>query len=174
LELFQGGLKISLVKILFALFFQIKNLHFYGNIPGRNPVKASSFLGIKIISENFPISIGDGFRGLDKLKAVRSTIPAITHVDYSARIQTVDRETSPRYWKIIDAFKKRTGYGVIVNTSFNVRGEPIVCTPEDAYRCFMVTDMDALVLGRHLLLKSEQEATSERQKEAHLARFELD
>ena len=97
--------------------------------------------------------------GIDQLNLPRSTIPAVTHVDYSARIQTVRRETSPFYYDIIDAFYRLTGCPVIVNTSFNVRGEPIVCTPEDAYRCFMRTHIDALVLENHLLLKSEQAAS---------------
>ncbi len=88
----------------------------------------------------------------------RSTIPAVTHVDYSARIQTVRRETNPLYYDIIDAFYRQTGCPVIVNTSFNVRGEPIVCTPEDAYRCFMRTNMDVLVLENFLLLKEDQPA----------------
>ena len=83
-------------------------------------------------------------------------MPAITHVDYSARIQTVRRETNPLYYDIIDAFHRMTGCPVIVNTSFNVRGEPIVCTPEDAYRCFMRTDMDVLVLENFLLEKAVQ------------------
>ncbi|HEX7070114.1 MAG TPA: carbamoyltransferase C-terminal domain-containing protein, partial [Rhodothermales bacterium] len=94
--------------------------------------------------------------GIEKLKVPRSDIPAVTHVDYSARIQTVHAETHPRYHALIEAFKRRTGYGVIVNTSFNVRGEPIVCTPEDAYRCFMRTEMDALLLEDCLLLKQDQ------------------
>ena len=81
---------------------------------------------------------------------------AITHVDYSARIQTVSKDTNPRYYAIIKAFEDLTGYGIIINTSFNVRGEPIVCTPEDAYRCFMRTEMDYLVLGPFILNKKEQ------------------
>jgi carbamoyltransferase len=84
--------------------------------------------------------------GIDKLNVLRSDLPAITHVDYSARIQTVDPQRNPRYYKILKAFEKMTGCGVVVNTSFNIRGEPIVCSPEEAYRCFMFTDMDALVL----------------------------
>jgi carbamoyltransferase len=96
--------------------------------------------------------------GIDKLNVARSDIPAITHVDYSARVQTVNGRTAPRYHRIIQAFEERSGYGVIVNTSFNIRGEPIVCTPEDAYRCFMFTDMDALVLENYLCLKQEQPA----------------
>ena len=86
----------------------------------------------------------------------RSDIPAVTHVDYSARIQTVSIEDKPDYHNIIKAFKDLTGYGVVVNTSFNVRGEPIVCTPQDAYTCFMRTEMDMLVLGDCLLRKSDQ------------------
>jgi carbamoyltransferase len=94
--------------------------------------------------------------GIDKLNVVRSEIPAVTHVDYSARIQTVRRDVSPLYWEIIDAFRQKTGCPVIVNTSFNVRGEPIVCTPEDSYRCFMRTEMDALVLETCVLEKKDQ------------------
>ena len=100
----------------------------------------------------------------DKLYHLRSDLPSITHIDYSARVQTVHRETNPRYHALISAFKKRTGYGVVVNTSFNVRGEPIVRTPEDAYRCFMRTEMDALVVGDHLFLKSAQPAWQEAKK----------
>lgn len=94
--------------------------------------------------------------GIDKLNVSRSDIPAVTHVDYSARIQTVHPETNPKYYKLIKAFEEKTGYPVIVNTSFNVRGEPIVCSPEDAYRCFMRTEMDYLVLGPFLLDKKKQ------------------
>jgi carbamoyltransferase len=94
--------------------------------------------------------------GIDKLNVKRSEIPAVTHVDYSARIQTVRRETNPLYWEIIEAFRQKTGCPLIVNTSFNVRGEPIVCTPEDSYRCFMRTEMDYLVLENFVLDKQEQ------------------
>ena len=99
--------------------------------------------------------------GIDKLNVPRSDIPAVTHVDYSARIQTVSEEENPRYHQMIKAFEELSGYGVIVNTSFNVRGEPIVCTPEDAYRCFMRTDMDYLVLENFLLDKVEQKPLQE-------------
>jgi carbamoyltransferase len=92
----------------------------------------------------------------EKLYHLRSDLPAVTHIDFSARIQTVHRETNERYWKLINAFKQLTGYGVVVNTSFNVRGEPIVCTPEDAYKCFMRTEMDYLVLGDFLFDKRRQ------------------
>ncbi|NKB87353.1 MAG: hypothetical protein GKS06_03940 [Acidobacteria bacterium] len=97
------------------------------------------------------------FFGIDKLNVPRSDIPSITHVDYSARVQTVDRRDHPQYHKLISAFKERTGFGVIVNTSFNVRGEPIVCTPQDAYLCFMRTEMDVLVLEDCILLKEDQD-----------------
>jgi len=97
-----------------------------------------------------------GLFGISKLNIKRSEIPAVTHVDYSARIQTVRRETNPLYWEIIEAFRQKTGCPVIVNTSFNVRGEPIVCTPEDSYRCFMRTEMDYLVLETCVLDKKEQ------------------
>ena len=95
-------------------------------------------------------------QGLDQLHVIRSSIPAITHVDYSARVQTVHPETNPQFHRLISAFKEKTGYGLLVNTSFNVRDEPIVCSPEDAYRCFMGTEMDVLVLGNHVLLKEQQ------------------
>lgn len=94
--------------------------------------------------------------GIDKLNLVRSEIPAVTHVDYSARIQTIDREDHPLYYGLIERFYEKTGCPVIVNTSFNVRGEPIVCTPEDAYKCFMRTNMDYLVLGKFILDKTQQ------------------
>jgi carbamoyltransferase len=94
--------------------------------------------------------------GLKKLNVVRSTIPAVTHVDYSARLQTVSRHDNPRYYDMIDAFRRKYGCAVVINTSFNVRGEPIVCSPEDAYMCFMRTEMDYLVLGDFLVEKTEQ------------------
>ena len=95
-------------------------------------------------------------RGIEKLHVQRSEIPAVTHVDYSARIQTVRRETNPLYWEILEAFRLKTGCPVLVNTSFNVRGEPIVCTPSDSYRCFMRTEMDCLVLENFVLDKTQQ------------------
>jgi carbamoyltransferase len=97
----------------------------------------------------------------DKLYYLRSDLPAITHIDYSARLQTVHQDTNKRYWELIKKFQKRTDFGVIVNTSFNVRGEPIVCTPEDAYRCFQRTEMDYLVIGEFLFDKKEQPAWQE-------------
>jgi carbamoyltransferase len=100
--------------------------------------------------------------GIDKLNVPRSTIPAVTHVDYSARLQTVHPETNPRFHALLSRFSARTGCPVLVNTSFNVRGEPIVCTPEDAFRCFMGTEIEALVVGNCLLLKEEQDPSLKR------------
>jgi len=94
--------------------------------------------------------------GIEKLNVPRSDVPAITHVDYSARVQTVDETRNPGYYKLIHKFEDLTGSPVIINTSFNVRGEPIVCRPEEAYKCFMRTGMDYLVLGDYLLDKKEQ------------------
>jgi carbamoyltransferase len=94
--------------------------------------------------------------GIELLNVPRSDVPAITHIDYSARVQTVHADTNPRYHNLLSAFEKKTGCAVLVNTSFNVRGEPIVCTPEDAYRCFMRTEMDVLVLENFVLRKEEQ------------------
>ena len=113
-------------------------------------------------------------QGLEKLRARRSVVPAITHVDYSARVQTVDAERHPRLHRLITAFKQRTGCPVIINTSFNIRGEPIVCSPEDAYRCFMATNMDVLVLGNHVLFKGEQRQARQHEIDAYKAKFELD
>jgi carbamoyltransferase len=94
--------------------------------------------------------------GIDKLNVPRSDIPAVTHIDYSARIQTVTPDDNPVYYDLLQAFEAQTGCPVLINTSFNVRGEPIVCTPEDAYRCFMRTHLDYLVMGPFLLDKQEQ------------------
>ena len=110
--------------------------------------------------------------GIDKLNIPRSTLPAITHVDYSARIQTVSNQTNPRYYELIKTFKEKTGCPTVVNTSFNVRGEPIVCSPQDAYRCFMRTEMDVLVLQNQLILKTEQSKVEE--NETWKQEFELD
>jgi carbamoyltransferase len=93
--------------------------------------------------------------GIDKLNVVRSDIPAVTHIDYSARIQTVSRDDNSVYWDLLNAFAQKTGCSVVVNTSFNVRGEPIVCTPEDALKCFLRTGIDALVLGYCIVEKSK-------------------
>jgi carbamoyltransferase len=110
--------------------------------------------------------------GIDQLNVVRSDIPAVTHIDYSARIQTVRRDDNPDYYDLILAFERLTGCAVLVNTSFNVRGEPIVCSPADAYRCFMRTHLDHLVLGRYLLDKTAQPAAQE--DEDWRTKFQLD
>ena len=110
--------------------------------------------------------------GIDKLNVPRSTIPAITHVDYSARLQTVHKETNPKFHSLVSRFKEKTGCSVLVNTSFNVRGEPIVCSPEDAYRCFMRTEMDYLVLENCLLDKRLQPKL--KKDESWKKEFELD
>ena len=94
--------------------------------------------------------------GIDKLNIKRSNIPAVTHVDYSARIQTVHRRTNPKYHALITKFKEKTGCSLLVNTSFNVRGEPIVCSPEDAFKCFMGNDLELLIIGNCILRKDQQ------------------
>jgi len=106
--------------------------------------------------------------GMDRLNIPHSVIPAVTHVDYSARIQTVHKRTNPRYFKLIEKFKELTGCPVLLNTSFNVRGEPIVCTPQDAYRCFLRTELEVLIIGRALLSKSKQVMESSNQIEVNL------
>src|SRR5262249_34828946 len=106
---------------------------------------------------------------------LRSTLPAITHVDYSARIQTVDEARHGRFYRLLKTFERLTGCPVIVNTSFNVRGEPIVCTPHDAYRCFLATEMDALVLEDFVLRKENFPASvTNEEREESLAQFQLD
>ena len=105
----------------------------------------------------------DALFGIDRLRLPRSDIPAVTHVDFSARVQTVDRETNPRYHALLEAFKAETGCPVLVNTSFNVRGEPIVCSPADAFRCFMGTDLDCLAIGNCFLRKAEQDPSLQRE-----------
>jgi carbamoyltransferase len=109
--------------------------------------------------------------GIDKLNVPRSDIPAVTHVDYSARIQTVHEETNRLYHALISEFYRRTGCPVIVNTSFNVRGEPIVCTPEDALRCFLGTEIEMLAIGNCILYKDDQNVSA---KHEYASQFELD
>ena len=109
--------------------------------------------------------------GIDKLNIKRSEIPAVTHVDYSARIQTVSEETNSKYYKLISKFKEKTGYPILINTSFNVRGEPIVNTPEDAFNCFMGTELDKLVIGNCYLNKEDQD---QQLIKNYSSKFELD
>ncbi len=125
--------------------------------------------------KRLPLTSSDTQRaGIDKLRTQRSVVPAITHVDYSARVQTVDRDRHLRYWRLLKKFEAQTGSPVIINTSFNVRGEPIVCSPEHAYRCFLATNMDALVLEDFVLLKDEQPGAKQYQIDEYLAQFQLD
>ena len=114
----------------------------------------------------------ESYFGLKKLNIARSEVPAITHVDYSARIQSVNKHTNKRYHDMLTAFNEKYGCPVIVNTSFNVRGEPIVCTPQDAYLCFMRTEMDYLILNNYLLSKKEQQPLDK--DSDWLSEFELD
>jgi carbamoyltransferase len=126
-------------------------------------------------SKRLKINVQDeGLFGIDTLNVPRSQIPAVTHVDYSARVQTVDEQRHGRYHKLIKHFERKTGCAVIINTSFNVRSEPIVCSPQDAFKCFMATQMDALVIERFLLLKSEQPASVNVDGRAYLSKFQLD
>ncbi|MBT6829727.1 MAG: hypothetical protein HOA58_09430, partial [Rhodospirillaceae bacterium] len=104
----------------------------------------------------------DELFGIERLKVARSEVPAVTHVDYSARIQTVGPETNPRYHELLTAFEQRTGCPILINTSFNVRDEPIVCSPEDAFRCFMKTGIDSLAVGNCYLRKEEQRPVPEK------------
>jgi carbamoyltransferase len=116
-----------------------------------------------------------GHTGVDRLlKVVRSQVPAVTHVDYSARVQTVDAERHGRFYRLIRRFKEKTGCPVIINTSFNVRSEPIVCSPEHAYRCFMACNMDVLVLEDFVLYKEEQPKAKQHEIDEYLAQFDLD
>ena len=122
-----------------------------------------------------PLSEEDASReGIDKLKVARSTVPAITHVDNSARVQTVDRARHGLYYKLLKRFEEQTGCPVLINTSFNVRGEPVVCSVEDAYRCFLATDMDVLVVEQCLLIKQEQPELQHHGRDEYLAQFALD
>jgi len=109
--------------------------------------------------------------GIDQLNVIRSEIPAVTHIDYSARVQTVHRDTNPRFHQLLQSFSGLTGCPVLVNTSFNVRGEPIVCTPEDAFRCFMGTDIEVLAIGNCFMRKQDQDPAL---KQNYEAKFELD
>ena len=115
-----------------------------------------------------------GLEGIDKLNVPRSVVPSVTHVDFSARVQTVTPEANGRYYRLIRTFNERSGCPILVNTSFNIRGEPIVCTPEDALRCFLGTDMDALVLENTLLLKDEQPRTNRSDANAYKDSFAPD
>ena len=152
----------SVIEERAADWFQIEHKH-------RSPYM---LVVAPVLEKHRENSKGNGKTGLDRVKERRSCLPAITHVDYSARMQTVGQGT--RYRKLLEAFERKTGSPVIINTSFNVRGEPIVCTAEEAYRCFLNTDMDALVIGNFLLLKEENAAASGTARAEYLKGFELD
>ncbi len=139
------------------------------------PVASPYMLLIADVVQKRRKKLPDNYHELDlweKLYHERSDVQSITHLDFSARIQTVHKETNPRYWKLIDTFRKKTGYGIVVNTSFNVRGEPIVCSPEDAYKCFMRTEMDYLVVNNFFLRKTDQPDWQNRDK--WMVKFKLD
>ncbi|MBM4005400.1 MAG: carbamoyltransferase [Planctomycetes bacterium] len=123
--------------------------------------------------KRLPVS-PNGPHGIDRLKQLRSIVPAVTHVDYSARIQTVDPERHGRYYQLLQAFARRTGVPILINTSFNIRGEPIVCRPEEAYRCFLSTDIDVLVLDRFVLRKDQQPVRDQVERQKYLEQFHLD
>ena len=152
----------SVIEERAADWFQIERKH-------RSPYM---LVVAPVLEKHREKSSGNGKTGLDRVKERRSSLPAITHVDYSARMQTVGLGT--RYRKLLEAFERKTDSPVIINTSFNVRGEPIVCTAEEAYRCFLNTDMDALVIGNFLLLKEENAAASGAARAEYLKGFELD
>ena len=119
--------------------------------------------GVKQSRRKRPAEPRQALFGLDRLNEPRSEIPAVTHVDDSARVQTVHRETNPRYHALLQAFKAKTGCPVVVNTSFNIRGEPIVCTPADAFRCFMGADIECLAIGNCFLRKEDQDPSLRRE-----------
>ena len=124
------------------------------------------------INDELKLPVADGLQGIEKLNQARSTLPAITHVDYTARLQTVHQETNPKLHQLLNSFKERTSSSVLINTSFNVRGEPPVCTPDDAINCFLNTEMDYLVMENILLCKTKQPESAI--AIAKLNQFELD
>jgi carbamoyltransferase len=155
----------------FAPSVLIENVKDYFDLPVPSPY----MLLIADVKKERRKEMPDNYNDLDlwtKLYLERSDIQSITHIDFSARVQTVHKETNPAYWQLINAFKEKTGYGIVVNTSFNVRGEPIVCTPEDAYKCFMRTEMDYLVINNFLLKKTDQPDWGNREK--WMEKFKLD
>lgn len=155
----------------FAPSVLIESSKDFFDLPGASPY----MLFVADVNKNRRKNLPDNYQELDlweKLYLERSDIQSITHLDFSARVQTVHKETNPRYWQLINTFKEKTGYGLVVNTSFNVRGEPIVCTPEDAYKCFMRTEMDYLVVNDFLLCKTEQPDWENREK--WMEKFKLD
>ena len=155
--------------MIIGLYFSI-TLSEWFNINEDSPY----MLMVSSVSKNKKIEMNDEQKnlfGIDKLNIKRSNIPAVTHVDYSARIQTVTKDNNKCYYDLISKFKEKTGCPVIVNTSFNVRGEPIVNTPTDAFNCFMATELDYLIIGNCILDKSKQNPNL---KKDYINKFELD
>ena len=152
-----------------------ERVHEYFEMPERHPSPYMLLVAPVRSERRLAPGAADGdAKGLDKLKVLRSDVPAVTHVDYSARVQTADPGRHGRYYRLLKRFEERTGCPVIINTSFNIRGEPIVASPEDAYRCFLGTHIDVLVLGQTILLKDEQPDAKQFDKEAYRAQFQLD
>ena len=152
-----------------------ENVHDYFDM--QNGQESPYMLLVASVKEDKRLSLQQdpkALKGLDRLKVKRSTVPAITHVDYSARIQTIDAERHPKLHRLMSRFSEKTGCPVIINTSFNIRGEPIVCSPEHAYRCFMATNMDVLVMEGQLLYKEKQPQAKQHEIDEYKARFELD
>ena len=118
--------------------------------------KSPYMLLVTEVNDEIKIKSTNNSSGLDKLKTIRSNIPSVTHVDFSARVQTVSKKTNQKFYQLINDFKSLTGDSLIINTSFNVRGEPIVCSPQDAFNCFMKTNMDILVINNFILYKEKQ------------------
>jgi carbamoyltransferase len=159
----------------FAPIVLQEHVHEYFQVPAG--CESPYMLLVADVCENRRVAIPDSAAtdfGIDKLKHIRSDIPAVTHVDHSARIQTVDQTRNPLLHRLMTCFHQTTGCPVLINTSFNIRSEPIVCTPLDAWRCFQMTDMDVLVLGRHILLKHEQTPLSDTDRASYLSQFEPD
>jgi carbamoyltransferase len=152
-----------------------ENVHDYFDM--QNGHESPYMLLVASVKEDKRLSLQEepkALKGLDRLKVKRSIVPAITHVDYSARIQTVDAERHPKLHRLMSRFNEKTGCPVIINTSFNIRGEPIVCSPEHAYRCFMATNMDVLVMEDQLLYKEKQPHARQHEIDEYKAQFELD
>jgi carbamoyltransferase len=159
----------------FAPCVLIEDVHDYFEMPQNGDSPYMLLTAYVKNNKRLPLNTpNDMLKGLDKLKVKRSFVPAITHVDYSARVQTVDAKRHPKLHCLMSRFKEMTNCPVIINTSFNIRGEPIVCSPEHAYMCFMATNMDILVMENHLLYKNEQPQAKQHEIDEYKAQFELD
>ncbi len=152
-----------------------ENMQEYFDLPGGQESPYMLLVAYVHNDKRLPLDTPlEKLKGLDKLRGKRSSVPAITHVDYSARIQTVDAERHPKLHRLMSRFEEKTGCPVIINTSFNIRGEPIVCSPEHAYRCFMATNMDVLIMENMLLYKEQQPQAKQHEVDEYKAQFELD